>query len=508
MKTNALNLLAALALLFVLSSCKKDKEPTVDVPDEHNPTAQIVLPDDRENYWNTVSIEVKATSPDAEIETVELFVNGQVLDAKQQPPYVFEWNTRDFPDGEVELKAVATDSNNKTAEATESVSVLNTLLSIEIPEGYLLKTFSLKYFVFITNAQREVMYFSQIEEEPFAHVVERPEEFEDASFDLHFIAANGVSAQMNTYTDFPVGDFKPRIDEGFGQELDDVQVSFFEVPPHDYFQFDETEDFVLSDVSSYTAKVYDNLDFAYLYLRNGDNGIYKFVENLSSSPEHEISLSATPFEMDKHAFSYANAVSGYVYEVKGHTGPGAMSPNVEMFTYFAGNLPNGIEHTFHTPSNEARFDHFSGELKVVEGNSLYTNNFYYEIPLTLTKRNINAVVDNFQLAEINNSVSGDAFDVLHSNYIINSGNVNFIWHCYSKDDKIEFPPIPNQLTQAFNYLTNSNLAFKDAKILIETEDYDHLDSYTDYLKALSGRTGNAFFEGATRLIAAGRQFNY
>jgi hypothetical protein len=31
MKTNALNLLAALALLFALSSCKKDKEPMNEV---------------------------------------------------------------------------------------------------------------------------------------------------------------------------------------------------------------------------------------------------------------------------------------------------------------------------------------------------------------------------------------------------------------------------------------------------------------------------------------------
>lgn len=505
MKTNALNLLAALALLFVLSSCKKDKEPTVD---EHNPTAQIVLPDDRENYWNTVSIEVNATSPDAEIVTVELFVNGQVLDAKQQPPYVFEWNTRDFPDGELELKAVATDSNNKKAETTELVSVLNTLLSIVIPKGYLLKTFSLKYFVYITNAQREVMYFSQVEEEPFAMVVERPEGFEDATFDLHFVAANPVFAQMHTYADFPAGDFKPKMEEGFGKELDDVQVSFFDIPNHDYFQFANSLGFNLSNVLPYTAKSYENLDFAYLYLRNGENGIYQFVDNLSASPEYEISLSATPFEMNKHKLSYLNPVSGYEYEVKGHTGTGVLSPNVKMFNYIGGNQPNGVEHIFHTPSNEGRFDHFSGELHVQEGNAWYSNNFYYDIPLSLTKRNVNVQVGSLQLVDISNTVSGDAYDVLRSNYIIQSPNVNFIWNCYSRDAEIEFPPIPTQLTHAFNNLTNSNLVFKDAKIRIEAEDYDHLDSYDDYLNVFSGRAGTSFFQGATRMISAAKQFNY
>lgn len=505
MKTNVLNVFVALALLFVLSSCKKDKEPMNDVL---LPTVQIELPDDREQYWNTISIEVKATSPDAEIATVELFANGQVLDAKQQAPYIFEWNTRDFADGEVELKAVATDSNNKSAEAKTQVTVLNTLLSIEIPKGYLLKTFSLKYFVFITNEERELMYFSQIEEEPFAMVVERPENFDDASFDLHFIAANPLSAQMHTYADFPAGNFKPRMEESFGKELDDVQVSFFDIPAHDFFQFDNSLGFTLSNVFPYTAKSYENLDFAYLYLRNGENGIYKFVENLSASPEYEISLNATPFQMSKHKLSYLSPVSAYTYEVKGHTGPGVLAPHVRMFSYFGDNQANGIEQTFHTPSNETRFDHFSGELKVQEGNTLYTNSTYYNIPLALVKRNIHVQVSGHQLVEINNTVSGDTYDVLRSNYIINSPNVNLVWNCYSRDAQIEFPPIPTQLTQAFNNYTSSNIVFKEAKVLIEAQDYDHLDSYDDYLKALSGRTGTSFFQGATRLIAAGKQFNY
>lgn len=508
MKPNAFLMFGALFfLLLSLNACKKDKD-TDPIEETHLPKVAIQLPDGKKTFWNTVSVEVEASSIAEEIKSVEFVVNGQLIDVKENPPFIFEWDTRDFADGEVELKAIATDTKDQTKETTRTVSVLNTLLSLQIPKGHLIESNNHKYFVFITSAQREVMYFSQIQEEPFTGKVERPEGFEDATFDLHFVKANPISALITTYSKFPAGSFSPKVQEGRGASVSESELAFYDIPNHDYFSLSNHYGAELQGNDSYKVKSYENLDFAYLYLRIGVNGIYQIIDNLSASPVHEISLNSTPFQMDEHQFSHSSPLSSYYYSVKGHTGTAAESAYMEMFSGYSNSEVNNVSYAFHTPSNETRFKHFSSYITAREGNTVYSNHHYFDISGSLTKRSLNANVASYQMVGISNSVSGDAFDVISSHYRIWSMGKKFDWMCYSGDTAIEFPPIPTQLTEAFNYLSNSNLVFKDANIVITTEDYDHLQSYDDFLEAVSGRAGNTFLAGATKMISVGRQFNY
>jgi Big-like domain-containing protein/putative metal-binding protein len=89
----------------------------VDEPecaDQLPPTIHIDAPSARSIVSGPVTVTITAAD-DVEVKQVELFERDQHLETKTDPPYVFTYNTAGHSDGEVTLKAVATDLLGKTA---------------------------------------------------------------------------------------------------------------------------------------------------------------------------------------------------------------------------------------------------------------------------------------------------------------------------------------------------------------------------------------------------------
>ena len=69
-----------------------------------------------------------------------------------------------------------------------------------------------------------------------------------------------------------------------------------------------------------------------------------------------------------------------------------------------------------------------------------------------------------------------------------SDDFNFTWRSYSADDDISFPPIPTEVVDATAEVFNaSDIAFKDASIVMLLEDIDVFSGYGDYRDVQFGR---------------------
>jgi len=505
MKTYAFfpTILFSVIVLILFSACSKDEDP-IPEPENDAPTVELTISSESTTVWNTLDLSVKA-SDDGEITTIEIFANDQMIGTSSSAEQIFEWNTREMADGPVILKATATDDNGKSTSVEYPVEVLNTLVNFDIPEGYLIETFDMKYYAYITNELRQVIWFSQIEEEPWQAEVMRPENFDDATFDLHFMAANPIKADLVTYTSVTPGDFKPFAVQGNGEFMKWSDVTFSDVPEHKYFQFASHTGIGLLADKVYKAPVYENLDFAYLYLKLGDDGIYTFAQNLDNL-NPEISLKTTPFEMTRKEFSLTTPSTSFSFVAKGHIGDTYYSPSVTLFSDFSGQVNDQYENFYHIPTNELIFKNFSSEISVMENERYHINEHFNTLTTTLEKRNTNFTLDGTQLNSINIGVSGQSFDNMVAYYVISSPQIKFTWECYSGTPEIEFPPIPHQVTQAFSNVASSNIVFQNADVRLGAEEYDHISGFDEYWNRISGRDNMMLLEGAEKKLTTGEIF--
>jgi hypothetical protein len=497
-------ILLSIIVLVFFSGCSKDEDPLPE-PGNKTPSVELTLSKESNTVWNTIELLVKATDEDGEISLIEIFANDQKIGESSSAEQTFEWNTREMVDGPVVLKAVATDDEGEATQVEYPVEVLNTLLNFSIPEGYLIDTYDLKYYAYITNELRQVIWFTQIEEEPWQGVAMRPENFDDATFDLHFIAANPLKADLITYTSVSPGDFKPLVESGNGNFVKWSDVTFYDVPEHKFYQFASHAGEGLQADKVYKAPVYENLDFAYLYLKLGDNGIYTFANNLENA-HPEISLQTTPFEMTRKEFSIPSPSTSFSFVAKGHIGASYYSPSVNLFTDFSSNVNDQYENFYHIPTNEPIFKNFSSEMAVMENERFYINQQFNSLGTTFEKRTTNFTLDGLQLNSINIGLSGQSFDNMVAYYVINSPQIKFTWECHSATPSIEFPPIPGQVTAVFSNVVSSNIVFQNAKVRIDAEEYDHFDGFDEYWNRISGRSKMMLLEGAEKKITTGEIF--
>lgn len=94
--------------------------PAVDNP----PTVSISSPATGATISGTVTVTAAATD-DKKVNKVEFFVDGTKKGEKTAAPYTYAWNTTTAVNGRHSIRARATDSGGKTAEAHVTVTVAN-----------------------------------------------------------------------------------------------------------------------------------------------------------------------------------------------------------------------------------------------------------------------------------------------------------------------------------------------------------------------------------------------
>lgn len=152
------NCFAALVVLALcLQACGDDEEL-----DKNPPAISFVSPQPDQGVWNTVELEIEASDPKG-VESVDIYAGNDLLATLTEAPYKTSWNAGLLPDGNVTLRAVAKDPSGNVSETTITVSVRNTLVTINVADNqlYSMDADLERGFVFLSDASGSVIAFQE-----------------------------------------------------------------------------------------------------------------------------------------------------------------------------------------------------------------------------------------------------------------------------------------------------------------------------------------------------------
>ncbi|MEO0900621.1 MAG: Ig-like domain-containing protein [Bacteroidota bacterium] len=485
-------------------SCSKDDDSTPTTtpePGNQAPSVSFVSPTGNVSadgtLWNSVSIELSAADADGSVSKVELFIDGTKEAEFNSAPYTFDWDSKNVEDGTIELKATVTDNEGDATTEAITVNVLNVLLDYNLYDGFLTSGDNAIRFTYITSPapEKEILYISEIGQGTFNEVVQRPADFDGDTFDVHlleFVDDDEDEGQITTYHGIGPGVFSPTpatsID--FGNELGQANVKFSDVPDHDYaliFSGGNTNPIAEGTERSFT--IFDNFNLGYVYLQKGGEGSYLAVP--FGVDNHNLSLSIMNTSMQARSFMDDGINDTANFLVEGHTGAGHFSPAVNVYRENVALGGSAFETNFHVPNDEDEvFDHYSTTVRLQENGKTYFHEAYNEILSAMTKKNVTFAADNKTMAQLNvTATTTDEFDFLNMiSQIKASDTFSFRWNSYSQDDNVSFPPIPTEVFEATNGVFNgSDIAFKEASIVLWLEDLDDYEGYNDYSDSRFGR---------------------
>jgi len=112
--------------ISVLSCSKDDTEPQEQPPvDQNAPTCSFSSPANNSSYeiGDVIALTAEAEDADGTIAQVDFYLGAEKIGTDNSLPYTLSYNTENASAGTHKLKAIATDNDGKTTEATISVSI-------------------------------------------------------------------------------------------------------------------------------------------------------------------------------------------------------------------------------------------------------------------------------------------------------------------------------------------------------------------------------------------------
>ena len=141
--------------LLWIQSCSDDDG---DVP--QNIDSQITFSNitPAMTVWNNVPISLEV-SDDMGITSVEVLVDGISVATLTQPPFTVTWNASEANDGSHTIKAIVTDKQGNKTEKETTVTLKNTLLTIDIAADHLKD--NERGYVFLSDETGKLIVFSE-----------------------------------------------------------------------------------------------------------------------------------------------------------------------------------------------------------------------------------------------------------------------------------------------------------------------------------------------------------
>ncbi|MEM6893415.1 MAG: Ig-like domain-containing protein [Bacteroidota bacterium] len=491
--------------LTILSCSSDDNGGTTPTPEpeNQNPTVSFTNPANAPvggaNVWNTISVELNASDSDGEVAKVEFFVNGVKEGEATAAPYTFDWDTKTVEDGSVELKATVTDDEGAAVTEAISVNVYNVLLDYDTYEGYFSGDASTLNYTYITSPapDKEILYIAQVTGSSFKEAVQRPDDFDGETFDVHFlqyVKGDMNEGEITTYHGVTPGSFSPQpsTEIDFGNELGSANVTFNNVPEHDYAMiFSGGNTNPINEGAERSFTVYEKFDIGYVYLQSNGEGSY--LASPFSVNNHDLLLDQMNTAMEAYTFIDDDLNSTASLLVQGHTSSGRFSPSTAVYRLNLALNGAPFEANFHVPNEEDEvFDHYYTNARLQANNKTYVHEAYNAILTSMKKMDVTLMTTNRTMSQLDvTATATDDFDFLSmTSQIAASDDFNFVWNSYSADDKVSFPPIPTEVVTATGEIFNAtDIVFKNASIVLRLEDIDVFSGYDDYRDVQFGRKG-------------------
>lgn len=219
----------ALGLSAVVFSCNPEKEDLV----EKAPSINLEVSGNIEKLHNEVTL-ASTVNGDASISSIEFYLNEEYLGGAIEAPYEFLWDTKNVEDGTYTLKAIAYNASSNTAEATQEVTIKNTLMKASNDFGYILNNGNMKEeeWIFLSDNQGNIVGEPQQVINGISMEWQRPPDFNSDTIYLnllrHFkwesLTRPETTISLITYPNFPLDDIKLKHLEN-SHPLDKVEIT-------------------------------------------------------------------------------------------------------------------------------------------------------------------------------------------------------------------------------------------------------------------------------------------
>lgn len=292
--------------------------------DMEAPQVSLELSGKAEKLYNMVTLSSTATD-NGDIEKVEFFLNEQSLGEDREAPFELQWDTKKVEDGKYILKAVAHDNGGLKGEAAQEVVVKNTLMSVQVENGYianeLREGMEFESWIFLSDKEGKVIGEARQVLDGTSLEWQRPSDFNSDTVYLNRLAYSHYLPELygKPYTYVTVYSYS-------GFTLDDITLSAASVAA-DKAYLGEAEITIENDFDGSTRTLYKTMTPDHLAARYQLENLVQYPIAISEGGTNAFSiyeqrLTASDNETDRtkfYRFDELQAGSSYNFHTSEYT---------------------------------------------------------------------------------------------------------------------------------------------------------------------------------------------
>ncbi len=455
--------------ILILISCQEGL-------DTNAPDVSISTPLNNSTLAGLIPISA-LVADDEGVESVEFFVDGELIETLQSEPFTAKWNTLEYGNGEHSLQCRAIDrAGNASLSNQILVLVANTLFTGKYVNNWLCADCGTGV-LFVQDRSGNLLGQSTWYGNATV-VIEDMNQSQSDSGNISITTVRGDgygNVNIVTYLDIPRGEtwtFRgvPRVDLNFYQTID-FSIGF--VPPHSGWSvantYAEVWGYGTEIPSELSLKTYKAETDVYLRLSNTTNGTgylwYEGVEaqgydlslhNLNPTTEHSIQFPTDALEARTLLYGYTLA---------GDYNHGSFLLDRVRYD------PNSTTMRVHTPMTEIQ--DYRTYMYYFKNDGWYSNTVFGNIPSQFETINasltyVSGTKNNFEIT------TTGSFDQIRSYWRFRSGASVYTWNIIGRNDLTNYrvPDFPSLVAQVFPGMLRSQFGLSKTELI----DYPELTS--------------------------------
>ena len=354
------------------------------------------------------------------------------------------------------------------------------------------------FYLIATDLENNILDYLEVDSTQEVHQIFKPVGFDDPRFNWHMLViytedvlAEGSYVMLSylnseqTNRDYT----NPLPNYNYGNSIN-IKYSFVEIPVHSSYKIcvgNRTieEGNQLEEGVEYKALIRDNNDSFFIILEHNGTRSYKYINNLSSSDTHELSLKNMQDEIGNFSFTVpANYNISTIYFRGYYDQVDPLSGQAHLLDYTA---TNGSD--IYYPINSTDFHHFSLSTSLtIAGVNKRINYVEMGMPTEMKSFDLDVKAPNMSNGIIEFDAEG-SYDYYFVETSYSSAEAPFPyrrWAFYGAGNTQEyFPDIPEEILEKYPQVEAESL--ENGFLHLSCKDYQHLQDYDDFLDRIDTR---------------------
>lgn len=356
-------------------------------------------------------------------------------------------------------------------------------------------------YLWITDMHDEIIHFEKLDNNKSSNIP-KPDNYNDERISVHLLKVKPTNyIYLYTFSDIKPGKINFKYLDYFvsGDKIGTANLNFYSLPYYNEYTVTNSTGFfsIGSFLQSKEINLYENTNDCYIYLKAGDEGYYKYFQNLKVGDDLDIYGSDFSSDITKQ---YVDLSPGekidriYLYQYKNKNDYSGRS--IGLYDNFYSYDKGLSSFVFHTPKLNNWSDSYRTSISFKDINDRY--NYYTKygkIPENVEYIDANFESDGFSYNNLFVKTTG-IYDYMRFYFYRNINSKFYYWYHYSKDgENIRFPKIPTQINELIPDLTRSNILTSSSSNNLFMTDYDNLNSYDQYIDRVFYRQGKGILYG-------------